>query len=186
VGLHQRAEVGDLVGVGDDVVDHQQPRLGEHAHEVGPVAGVGGALGVEEDEVEGLCFERRKRLGGVDRAQVDHAGKLRACKVLGRERRALGPYLQAHDRAADSLDRVGQPQRRVAVRRPDLQHAPRAHPTDEHRQQLRGLGLDVAPARQTVRLRGVVVAPARIELGAQRPPGAPHGARALAAASAGP
>ena len=83
-------------------------------------------------------------------------------------RGALRVELDRDDRAPDRLGGVGQPQRRVADRRPDLQHRARSSP-DEQGEQLRRLGLEDAVAVEPVRLGGVVLARRRVDLGGQLP-----------------
>ena len=108
----------------------------EHAHQLGPVAGVGGALGVEEHEVVRV-------VGAPPRASPRRPGRAarRAPASPARSRfaracsRALRLDLDRHHAAAGGARRLGQPHRRVAVRRADLEDPPRARRADQHAQQ---------------------------------------------------
>ena len=80
--------------MGDHVVDGQEARGRERAHEVGPVPGVGVALGVEEDQVEGGVGERRERRRGVLGAEVDAGAEAHVLEVPGRDRGPGGVDLE--------------------------------------------------------------------------------------------
>ena len=58
---------------------------------------------------------------------------------------------------------VGEPDRGVAVRRADLEQAPRPHRADDHREHRGRLGFDVAKAREPVGLALVVLARGGVE-----------------------
>ena len=77
VGVDELGELDELLGVRERVVDDEQAVRAQHAHQVGPVARVLAPLGVEEDQVERAVGERRERLGGVLRAQLDELARRR-------------------------------------------------------------------------------------------------------------
>ena len=83
----QAVDVGQLGGVGDRVVDHQRAARGEGPADVGPVADVLGALGIEEDQIPGVVGILDQRLRGGDGAagrQAVEARRARCCRRPGR------------------------------------------------------------------------------------------------------
>jgi hypothetical protein len=90
-----------------------------------PVADVVRALGVEEDHVLAGVRRRGERVGGVLNAQLDEGLEAGAGEVGGRLRAARGLQLDRDDAAAGGAHGVGEPQRRVAVRRAELENGAR-------------------------------------------------------------
>ena len=74
VAVDELGELDQLLGVRERVVDDEQAVGAHDADQLGPVAGVQRALGVEEDQVEGVVGEAAQRLGGVLGAQLDAVG----------------------------------------------------------------------------------------------------------------
>src|SRR5207302_7063847 len=75
-----------------------------------------------------------------------------------------GVYLDARHRAAGTAHRIGEPDRRVAVRGPQLEQAIGRNHAYEQREQQRGIGLEVAPPLDAIGARRVVLASAAVEL----------------------
>ena len=98
VGVDELGELDELLGVRERVVDDQQAAGAQHAHQVGPVAGVVRALGVEEDQVEGAVGEAAQRLGGVLRAQLDEVVDAGLGEVVLRPGRCARPRSRARGR----------------------------------------------------------------------------------------
>ena len=96
VGVDELGELDQLLGVRERVVDHEQAASAQHAHQLGPVAGVLRALGVEEDQVERAVGEARAAPRRRPACAARRTSSTPACgEVVERLRGALGLDLQA-------------------------------------------------------------------------------------------
>jgi hypothetical protein len=119
------------------------------------VGAVARAVGVEEDEVE-RPGERGEGLRRGALADLDVVRQARARQVGAGLGDLLGAALQRDHAPPGLAGGVGEPDGRVAVRRPDLEDARGAGAADEDPQEPPGVGRDVELPPPVLGLAGVV------------------------------
>jgi hypothetical protein len=155
-GVDEVAENGELVGVAEGVVDGDEPARSKDPQHVGPVCGVGGAFGVQDDaghRTVGSGGQDLEAIGVADLGDVGQAGAGEVDSGLGDPARV---DLDADEPAAVVAGGVGEPDGGVAVGSTDLQDARASLEPDEKPDQGRGVRLHVAQALQPVGQAGVV------------------------------
>src|SRR5579863_2135562 len=116
---YQFQVLGDLLGMGENVIGDDQRFLGELGQQDLKLLGDTPATGIEKKQIE-RPGELAGNLGSVARAQLDAVEQIRAAEILARQGVLVGITVDAEDSSAGGRERPRQPYRAVGVRCADL------------------------------------------------------------------
>jgi hypothetical protein len=160
--------------VGQDVVHRQHATGPQHPDGVRPPARVPHPLGVQEQQVDGTVGQAGEVPAAVGDLELDGGADAGPVEV--------GPYPRPllrvdADHPATGVPRgVGEPDRRVPVRCPDLHHPPGGGDPRHHGQECGRVRFQVAPPEQPVRLRRVMSGAFGVQVGEEGAKVIVHGA----------
>src|SRR5258705_3903863 len=97
----------------------------------------------------------------------DRRSQTGACEVFCRKIDLILRLLYRSHRSADVLRRAREPERRIAIRRADLQHPARKRGSDQDSEELTGVARNIEHLTRPLGGFPVLVAPELLELGQQ-------------------